>query len=289
MNVIPDGSGIYRIVCLTSAKFYIGSAINLRKRWSEHRNGLKRGDHGNQKLQRAWNKYGEQSFTFEVIEFVLPPFLLEREQHWLDKLHAVKEGFNMAPTAGSTLGREFSPEAKEKIRLAHLGRKHTEEARRNMAKSRIGTKRNAETRAKMGAAQLGNTKALGNKNALGMKHTPEARAKMSANSTSKGKPAHNRGTKHTPEAIEKIRLTSLGRTKSTESRAKSSKSNIVAHQRDMKTLIVTSPEGIEYTVVGIRAFCKEHHLDRSTLMRVAQGKYRHHRGWKARFPETSAH
>lgn len=287
---IPKSSGIYRITCTATGKIYIGSSINLHKRWLEHCGGLRRGDHGNQKLQRAWDKYGAQSFIFEVLELVLiPEFLTAREQYWIDKLKPFGDnGFNMAPTAGSTLGRKFSPETKKKIADAQRGKKESPETRAKLSAMRkgqpmpwlVGRKQSPETREKNRIAQLGNTRRLG------IKHTAETRAKMSANSTIKGKPAHNRGSKHTPEAIEKIRLANIGRVKSAETRAKQSASVKAAKASSRKTIIVTDPDGTVYTVTGIRQFCEDHNLDRSTLMRVAKGIHSHHKGWKARFPES---
>lgn len=118
-QTIPVTSGIYKIICTFTDKCYIGSTANLRKRHREHFSKLHKKTHCNQRLQNAWNKYGSDAFVFEVIELVLPPFLLEREQYWLDKL---KPSFNLAPVAGSLLGMERAPEHTEKIRIALLGK-----------------------------------------------------------------------------------------------------------------------------------------------------------------------
>ncbi len=286
---IPNVPGIYCITCTVTSKFYIGSSINLHQRQYNHFRELQRNEHDNQYMQRAWNKYGSDAFIFEVLELVLvPEMLTTREQHWLDTLKPFgNKGFNMTPIAGSTLGRKFSPEAKEKIRIKALGRKISEEARQNMAESHRGSKRSAETRAKMSAAQIGNTKSLGKKLSperveqmrrinLGKKMSEESKRKMSES---------QKGRKHSDETIEKIRRASQGREQSTEARAKKSASVTKATLGKRKMLIVTSPEGIEYSVVGIHQFCREHNLDRSTLLRVAKGRYNHHKGWKARFPD----
>jgi Straboviridae intron-associated endonuclease 1 len=170
---MPNASGIYRITCTVMGRFYIGSSINLHQRKYNHFRELQRNEHHNQYLQRAWNKYGSDAFTFEVLELVLPISLTAREQYWLDKLKPFgNKGFNMTPIAGSTLGRKFSPETKEKMRLKALGRKPSEEARRNMAEARQGKKHSRETRAKMSTTLIGNTRNLGKK------ATPEAREKM---------------------------------------------------------------------------------------------------------------
>jgi group I intron endonuclease len=76
--------GIYRIKNLVNDKCYYGSSKNIEKRWRIHKNHLNGGKHHNIPLQRAWNKYGENNFSFEVIEECNETILLEREQHYLD-------------------------------------------------------------------------------------------------------------------------------------------------------------------------------------------------------------
>lgn len=115
MSSIPQTSGIYRIVCTATKKVYIGSAVNLRQRKVDHFKTLRGNRHANARLQRAWNKYGGDAFEFEIIEFVLAPFLLEREQYWLDKTRSYddRRGFNIALVAGSHYGLKRSDAARE--------------------------------------------------------------------------------------------------------------------------------------------------------------------------------
>src|SRR6266702_3044868 len=136
---IPHTPGIYRITCTVNLKMYIGSAVSLYRRWKEHRGELRRNIHRNPKLQNAWNKYGEQSFTFEVIELVLIPELLTmREQHWLDKFKPFgHKGFNVALIAGSPLGLKRSPATLEKKRIASTGKKHSAETRELLSMQRL--------------------------------------------------------------------------------------------------------------------------------------------------------
>lgn len=122
MNTIPRTSGIYKWTCTPTGKIYIGSAINLYRRRIWHVTDLRKGTHHNHYLQNAWNKYGESAFTFDVIELVLEPFLLEREQYWLGKLKAANKryGFNHTPTAGSLYGFRHSEETRAKMRESGL-------------------------------------------------------------------------------------------------------------------------------------------------------------------------
>ena len=77
--------GIYKIVC-NNAKFYIGSSKNIQQRFYKHRRELRKGVHKNEHLQYAYNKYGEECFTFEVIELCDIDKQYSQEQHYINLL-----------------------------------------------------------------------------------------------------------------------------------------------------------------------------------------------------------
>lgn len=108
--VIKMSSGIYKIYCKANDKFYIGSSQNTDRRWNEHLNSLRKGTHYAKYMQRSFNKYGEESFEFEVIEKVEIDSLLESEQKYLDEL---QPKFNNSPTANGTRGYKFTDEQRE--------------------------------------------------------------------------------------------------------------------------------------------------------------------------------
>jgi group I intron endonuclease len=58
---------IYRILNNVTGYCYIGCSKNLKSRWKEHKRDLQKEEHHNIHLQRAWNKYKEESFTWEVL------------------------------------------------------------------------------------------------------------------------------------------------------------------------------------------------------------------------------
>jgi hypothetical protein len=64
---------------------------------------LRQGKHQNKHLQSAWDKYGEYSFEFSVLEFTERSNLLDAEQNWLDKTRAYdrRYGYNIFKYAGS--------------------------------------------------------------------------------------------------------------------------------------------------------------------------------------------
>lgn len=116
-------SGIYQIQCLETEKVYIGSAVNSKLRLRKHKEALRRNAHDNKYLQRAWNKYGESNFTFQVIEIVpCKEDLIPREQFWLDTKKSAnrKFGYNLCPTAGSLLGFKHSVESKLKVSKEYI-------------------------------------------------------------------------------------------------------------------------------------------------------------------------
>lgn len=134
-NDLKNKSGIYQIRNLVDNKLYIGSAVNFKRRKYEHLLKLKRNKH-NKKFQNAFNKYGEQNFVFEVIEFVEDKNkLLEHEQYWMDRFNVYKNGYNATKEAGNTLGLKLSNEAKDKLRKANLGKKLSEETKRKISET----------------------------------------------------------------------------------------------------------------------------------------------------------
>jgi group I intron endonuclease len=78
--------GIYRIRNLINGHCYYGSSKDIEKRWKKHKNQLIQNKHINILLYRAWNKYGEDNFIFEVVEECDISILLETEQKYLNLL-----------------------------------------------------------------------------------------------------------------------------------------------------------------------------------------------------------
>ena len=121
-------AGIYAIRNKVNGFLYVGSAVNLRIRFAQHKRDLRKAAHPNRYLQRAWEKYGEESFEFEILEFV-DSFenLTGREQFWIDQeqSHQRDKGYNLSPTAKSILGYRFSDEQKAKVSAGLKGKPKT--------------------------------------------------------------------------------------------------------------------------------------------------------------------
>jgi group I intron endonuclease len=61
--------GVYKIENKITGDFYIGSTIDLSKRFSDHKYYMRKGTHHNPKLQKDYNTYGEDSFVFSTLIF----------------------------------------------------------------------------------------------------------------------------------------------------------------------------------------------------------------------------
>lgn len=90
---------------------YIGQTINFNQRKSKHLSSLRLGNHCNKHLQHAFDKYGENNFTFTIIEEINDYSIIgEREKYWIDKI-----GYYNIDT-----GRNgFTPTALRNIKNAH--------------------------------------------------------------------------------------------------------------------------------------------------------------------------
>ena len=49
---------------------YVGTSVNVIRRWKKHKTDLRSNYHVNMYLQNSWNKYGESSFEFHLLETV---------------------------------------------------------------------------------------------------------------------------------------------------------------------------------------------------------------------------
>lgn len=120
-------SGIYKIVCLKTGKFYIGKSVNIEVRFRKHKYDLKIGKHGNSYLQRSFDKYGIENFKMEIIERCNKEFLFDREHFWITKLKSydAKIGFNILKEKDhgkSMVERWNDPSYKKKMSEKHKKR-----------------------------------------------------------------------------------------------------------------------------------------------------------------------
>ena len=129
--------GIYRIVNNVNGKCYVGSAVNLNNRWRTHKGPLRKNKHGNSYFQNAWNKYGEENFIFEILEYVFDKKdLIKTEQYYIDWLDSANRefGYNICKVAGSTLGKKHTEKTKKILSEMASKRKASEETKEKIRK-----------------------------------------------------------------------------------------------------------------------------------------------------------
>ena len=82
-------AGIYKMMCRSEGAVYVyvGKSNDLLQRYHQHQYSLRQNSHNNPKMQELYNKYGPQSFEFEVIELCADEDSLEtREVFWIQAL-----------------------------------------------------------------------------------------------------------------------------------------------------------------------------------------------------------
>lgn len=210
-------TGIYKIVNLITEKVYVGSAVDIDKRWYNHKSLLNRGLHSN-KLQRTHDKYGLDSFTFEVIEECAKEVLIEREQYWIDHFDSYNNGYNSRPIAESVLGLKF-PDRK-RVKLSDEHKKNigdgirnsesfklsikSEDRNKKISEALKGKKLNDEHRKKLSESHIG-LQSGENHPMWGRKHSEESKKKMSDSL---------KGKKQNPEVVKKRNENNRGKKRS---------------------------------------------------------------------------
>jgi group I intron endonuclease len=215
-------SGIYKIQSISRPeRIYIGSAVNINRRWAIHLSTLKHFKHHSVKLQRHYNKYGIADLLFTILLGCNKEDLIKTEQYFLD---SYKPYFNNNKIAGSNLGYKFSLEARRKMSESRKGkncgkipwikgktlsartRQKMSESQRGEKNSFFGKHHTSEIKKKISDIQK--QIKIGDKNPFyGKRHSEETRKKMSE--SRKGKNNSFYGKHHTEESKLKNRLAHL--------------------------------------------------------------------------------
>ena len=166
-------SGVYIWTNLTNQKSYVGSGVNLGRRFSDYFSVKfleKELNTGKSAIYSSLLKYGYSGFSLSILEYCEADVATSREQHYIDTL---KPEYNILPTAGSALGRLVTDETRTKLIASHigrdysglkdhlaylkeanLGRTHTEETKEKIRSSALGRIFSDETRVKLGAISV---------------------------------------------------------------------------------------------------------------------------------------
>lgn len=151
------GSGVYRILNIFNGRLYVGSAVDVDRRWRWHHAALGRGDHHCVKLQIDWMEFGAEAFLFEILETTGRDraSLIVREQFWIDEFLARGEIYNSSPRAYSNAGIRHTERSRQRMSAAHLGNRRSLEAHAKIIAAQTGLVRSEETKRRIAAALLG--------------------------------------------------------------------------------------------------------------------------------------
>jgi group I intron endonuclease len=168
LNDNKGKAGIYCWINTISGKKYIGSSLDLYRRFMQYYNikYIIRASKSSY-ICRALLKYGYSSFQLEILEYCEPSLVIMREQYYID---LINPEYNILKVAGSFFGYKHSPESlklmsdiaknrsdetKAKLKEAALGKtyKHTEETKLKLREIMLGRTHSKASKEKMSAFQ----------------------------------------------------------------------------------------------------------------------------------------
>lgn len=195
---------IYQIKNSKTGKCYIGQTTDFKRRKREHLNELRKHKHSNLYLQNAFDKYGEDSFEFTILEECEKEQANDREIFWLNNFGGFESSnnYNLCQAGGA---KGISEETREKLRSRIM----SEETRRKISESRKGIKLNLTDERRRQISESNRQRFTGKK------HTEESKRKMSETLKARAKnhPAWGMTGKHHSEETKKKISESESKTK----------------------------------------------------------------------------
>ena len=186
-------SGIYKITCTENGHFYSGRTTDFAKRMTQHKVDLKSGKHKNIRMQHCYDKYGSDSFKYELIQETTEDIneMIEAEQNAIDEFIDLPECMNINKTAKCACYVPMTPERRRKISLSRSGKKgtpRTEEQRLHMHNKMMGHVISEETKRKISESHKGK------------KLSEEHKEKLRKHFSGSGNPMHGRTGDNNPHS-----------------------------------------------------------------------------------------
>ncbi len=148
---------IYCITNKINKKKYIGQTIQeYKKRWYRHIHELNNDAHMNKHLQNAWNKYGEDNFSFEVLEILksdsedkLRKIINEKEISYINEWNLLNREYGYNIAEGGSEGNNFAGKTEEEMneikrkksesmKGKNVGKYHSDESKKKMSETHKG-------------------------------------------------------------------------------------------------------------------------------------------------------
>lgn len=112
-------SGIYLIINTKTNCVYVGSAVDIKRRFRQHRHQLRNNKHYSTYLQRSWNKHKEENFKFTKFFSCSKKDLIKYEKIIFKYFN---KKYNLSKIEPTRLGSKHSKKTREKLSKAHKGR-----------------------------------------------------------------------------------------------------------------------------------------------------------------------
>ncbi len=173
-------AGVYTILNLVTGRRYIGSSIDIPKRWGGHLSALNKGTNANLALQADWVKYGATAFSWNITERCdTRAEAIAAEQRHID---AHQDIYNAARRAGSGPpdGFKHTPETVARMSAALKGRKKSEAHKAALSAAKRGKPCPAQSIALKGRKLSPEHSAAIGRGNTGKRHSAEHKAYMSA-------------------------------------------------------------------------------------------------------------
>jgi group I intron endonuclease len=178
-HVFKQLPGVYKMLNTQSKNIYIGSTNNISKRIGTHKYSLKNKCHDNIRIMQDLEKYGFESFEFEVLKYLSANInlkdRLELEQFYFEKFNPY---YNIWPQIYSANNRKYTVEQLNKLQ------EKLKNVRDNFNKEAISTKMHIAWQRRRNTLSGQNTLLMLNR--TGKKASLELREKLSKQR--KGKP-----------------------------------------------------------------------------------------------------
>ena len=173
-SALEHRPGVYMIMNIVTKKRYVGSTINVYKRYYRHRQVWREQINDNIRMLEDAKKYGVESFVIGVIEYCEKEYLLQKEQLYFEKY---KPEYNVWKWVFNAKNRAYTKEQIESFK-GHKGPKDlkkfsealkeawkkrkakfsAEELSKKMAEARRGIKHSEETKKKFSETRKGKKK-----------------------------------------------------------------------------------------------------------------------------------
>jgi hypothetical protein len=274
-GLLPTSSGVYQILCVPTAKFYVGGAVDIRARWHKHRLALRRSIHRNPHLQAAWNHHGEVNFVCSVLELVERGTLLEAEQSWIDKTTCTDPtiGFNIYPLAGSP------GQSRARVWHGFVDLEGNEVIITNLfdfcRKNKLDPR--SMYRLACGRSELKSYKGWTHLSSVRQRDYVKTYLGFIAPSGDPVGPITNLAAFCREHGLDKTHMLAVAHSRLCSHRGWTYNNGRQRHQKVHREFV--SPDGVQTEIADLAKFCRAHGLNPVHMHQVKNGQRRSHKGW----------